>query len=498
MVGSSRRHSSFDDPFREVESRPGGRKTTRRNTDGAASGGGLRLVGGPEPGAPLSIAVVGGGFSGVAVAAHLLRRGRAARVTLVNRFGPIGRGVAYRTRIEAHVLNVPAAGMSALPHDSEHFLRWAQGRNGAVAPNTFVSRRLYGEYLESVLRESEGAAGGGCLERLVGEVIDAEPDGGGIWLTFADGSRRHFERVVLALGNYSPANPPVEGADFYSSERYVRDPWIRGSLDVIQPGESVLMLGTGLTALDISLDLAGRGVALPLRAISRHGLRPHPHAPAQLGASPPPDLVSLPMTARGLLAAVRRAAETPGNDWRGVVGALRAATPGLWQEMYLAERERFLRHLRPYWDVHRHRAAPETWAAVERMRRAGEIQFRAARLVRFETTSDGVSVVVRPRGQAEPEAFFVERVVNCTGPSSDVRRIGDRLLDALRRRGLASPDPLALGLEVSDELEVLDAAGRPSPHLYLVGPLLKARFWEATAVPELRAHAARLAERLLP
>jgi uncharacterized NAD(P)/FAD-binding protein YdhS len=209
-------------------------------------------------------------------------------------------------------------------------------------------------------------------------------------------------------------------------------------------------------------------------------------------------MVSLPMTARGLLAAIRRAARTPGNDWRGVVGALRPATPGLWQELYLAERSRFLRHLRPYWDVHRHRAAPETWAAVERMRQAGEIQFRAARLVRFEPTADGVRVVVRPRGRTETEAFFVERVVNCTGPSSDVRRIGDRLLDALRKRGLAVPDPLALGLEVSEELELLDAGGRPSPHISLVGPLLKARFWEATAVPELRAHAARLAKRLLP
>ena len=88
--------------------------------------------------------------------------------------------------------------------------------------------------------------------------------------------------------------------------------------------------------------------------------------------------------------------------------------------------------------------------------------------------------------------------MNCTGPSTDVRRLGDRLLDALRRRGLAVPDPLSLGLEVSDELALLDTEGRPSESLFLVGPLLKARFWEATAVPELREHAARVAERLLP
>ena len=434
----------------------------------------------------------------MAVAAQLLRRGRPVRVTIVNRFGPIGRGVAYRTRMEGHVLNVPAGGMSALPDDPEHFLRWARGRNGTIAAETFVSRSLYGEYLEFLLREAERAAHAGSLERVVGEVLDIEPDGDGASLSFADGSRRRFERVVLALGNYSPSNPPAEGADFYESERYVRDPWIRGSLDVIRPGESVLMLGTGLTALDIALDLADRDVALPLRAVSRHGLVPHPHAPAKTGAQVPPELASLPLTARGLLAAVRSAAGSPGNNWRGIIGALRPATPGLWQELYLTERSRFLRHARPYWDVHRHRAAPATWAAVQKMREAGELQVRAARVLRYEPTSDGVRVVVRARGASSTEALFVERVVNCTGPSTDVRRMGDRLLDALRRRGLAVPDPLSLGLEVSDDLALLDTEGRPSESLFLVGPLLKARFWEATAVPELREHAARVAERLLP
>jgi uncharacterized NAD(P)/FAD-binding protein YdhS len=458
----------------------------------------LRLVHTGDTAAPPVIAVVGGGFSGVAVAVQLLRRGRPVRVILVNRFGPVGRGVAYRTRLEAHVLNVPAGGMSGLPEDPDHFLRWARGRDPATTAETYISRRLYGEYLEFLLREAEGVANAGVLERVVGEVVDIETDAGGACLTFADGSKRRVDRVVLALGNYSPANPPAEGADFYSTERYVRDPWIRGSLDVIRPGESVLMLGTGLTALDISLDLAGRGVKLPLRAVSRHGLLPHPHAPTKIGPHPPPELLDPPMTAHGLLRAVRGATKSLDGNWRAAVGALRAATPGIWEELDFSERSRLLRHVRPYWDVHRHRAAPATRAAVERMREAGELQIRAARVLRYETTSDGVRVLIRPRGSSRTEPLFVERIVNCTGPSSDVRRLGDRLLDALCRRGLVVPDLLSLGLDVSDELALLDSHGRPSETLFLVGPLLKAKFWEATAVPELRQHAARVAERLLP
>ena len=180
----------------------------KRPSDGSAPRGSLTLVPPGSPQTPLSIAVVGGGFSGVAVAAHLLRRGRPARVTLVNRFGPIGRGVAYRTRIETHVLNVPAGGMSALPEDPDHFLRWARGRSGDVAADTFVSRRLYGEYLEFLLRESESAARDGSLERVVGEIIDAEPNGSGVWLTFADRHAATFREGGAGARQLLPARTP--------------------------------------------------------------------------------------------------------------------------------------------------------------------------------------------------------------------------------------------------------------------------------------------------
>ncbi len=451
-----------------------------------------------------TIAVIGGGFSGTAVAAHLLRRGKPARILLVNRYGPIGRGVAYRTRIEAHVLNVPAAGMSALPEEPDDFLRFARERDSSIGRGTFVSRRVYGEYLEHVLRSAEAsAAGDAVLERVVGEVRNVVLESGtkGASVVFADGSRRQADFVVLALGNYSPANPAAEGSAFYASPRYVRDPWIRGSLDAIREGESVLMLGTGLTMMDIALDLASRGVGLPLKAVSRHGLLPQPHVEptgAPAGAALPPGLEDGPPTASRVLSAVRRHAADRGRDWREVVESLRPLTPALWRRLDEAERGRFLRHVRPFWDVHRHRAAPATAAAVAAMLDRSELQVRAARVVRYEEAGDGVRVLVRPRGRAETEAIFVERVVNCTGPSSDVRRVGDVLLDALAAAGRLVPDAHRLGVEVTDDGALLDASGTPSPVLFLVGPLLKARDWEATAVPELRGHAARLARRLLP
>jgi uncharacterized NAD(P)/FAD-binding protein YdhS len=453
-----------------------------------------------------TIVVIGGGFSGTAFAAHLLRRGVPARVVLVNRFGPIGRGVAYGTRIEAHVLNVPAGGMSALPDDHDHFVRWARTRDDGIRADTYVSRRVYGEYLESVLREAEHHSPRAArLERLVGVARDVEirPSGDAAEVVFA-GARILADRVVLALGNYSPANPAAVGGEFYETDRYVRDPWVRGALDVVRAGESVLMLGTGLTMMDIALDLASRGVRLPLFAVSRHGLLPRAHRAGLAPAGPdalPPGLDGPPRSVARYARLVRLHAEAraeAGGDWRDVVSALRPITPALWRGLTQGERARFLRHLRPWWDVHRHRAAPETARAIETMLAAGDLSVRAARILGYRSVAGEVEVTIRPRGATEAGRVHVDRVINCTGPSTDVRRVGDPLLDTLLARDLLRPDPLGLGVETGADGALLDAAGRPSRILYLVGPLLKADHWEATAVPELRQHAARLAERLLP
>jgi len=452
-----------------------------------------------------TVVIAGAGFSGTVTAAQLLRLARGPlRVVLVNRSGRIARGLAYGTRSEQHVLNVPAGRMSAFVDDEGHFLRFAQRCDPAIAGGSFVPRQLYGEYLESLLDEAaRQAATGARLERLVDEIADVEVMGAGLEITLGSGRRLRADRMVLAVGNYTPADPPLADPSFFDSDRYVRDPWVPGALEVAARDQPVLLLGTGLTMLDIALDLRSRGRSAPMHAVSRRGLLPQPHrasTPPPTFEHRPPDIDRVPPTAVDLLRAVRRhvrRAADAGLDWRDVIAALRPVTPALWRRLDQRERARFLRHLRVWWDVHRHRAAPRPAALLQRMIEDGELVVHAARIVAITARGGGVEVTIRRRGAGAEERLAVGAVVNCTGPQSDIRRLDDPLMNALRRRGLVRSDPLGLGIDVDVVGALLDANGRALPSLLHVGPLLKARDWEATAVPELRVHAAAAARAIL-
>jgi uncharacterized NAD(P)/FAD-binding protein YdhS len=451
-----------------------------------------------------TVVVVGAGFSGVMVAAHLLRArsARPLRVAMVNRSGVMARGVAYGTNSPAHLLNVAAGRMSAFPTDPEHFLRFVRQHDPSAGPGTFVRRSLYGAYLGHVLADAEAAAAPNALTRIVGEAVAVEPDARGATVTTGAGDRLRADRVVLAIGHYPPAAPPGVPAEFLSSPRYVRDPWAPGALARVPRDRPALLVGTGLTALDVALDLHQCGLPAAV-AVSRRGLLPRPHDPAVSApdASHVADgLTDGPRSLRAHLRAVRRcvrAVSANGGNWRQVIDALRPYTARVWRSLGAADRERFFRHLRPYWDVHRHRAAPATAAAIDNLVETGWLAVRAGRFTRVIETGDGVDVAFVPKGGGVEERVRVGAVVNCTGPATNVTNAGDPLLTDLFARGLARPDPLALGIEIAEDGAVIAADGTASPTIRYVGPFLRARDGEGTAVPELRVHAARVAEVVL-
>ncbi|WP_231716819.1 FAD/NAD(P)-binding protein [Burkholderia ubonensis] len=454
-----------------------------------------------------TIAIIGAGFCGTMMAVHLLRRplGVPLQVVLVNRSGSMARGVAYGTRSTAHVLNVPAGRMGALPDEEGGFHEFARRRDPGFAPGSFVPRSLYGDYLDHLLVDAMRSAPDGCsLRSVVGNVVRIAPKSGGdgASLRMSDGTVIDADRVVLCVGNYAPADPPIreEQRAFYMSPRYVRDPWLPGILSRVASDRPALVIGTGLTMLDIVLELRDRGHRAPILAVSRRGLLPQVHRVQDVRPSHDDalvdDMLAQP-TARHYLRVVARSAKRAvdaGRDWRDEIGSLRARTPQLWHAMALDERRRFLRRLRTYWDVHRHRCAPELGARLQSELASGSLRVLAGRVTGYRECDGYVDVTLNPRGQDEPLRVEVGTVINCTGPAANVDEIDEPLLSGLYADGLLVPDALGLGFEMDDEYRLIGRDGETSRWLYYVGPFLKGRDWEATAVPELRGHVAKLVD----
>ncbi len=457
-----------------------------------------------------TFAIIGAGFSGSLVAVHLLRaaRGLPLRVVLIDRSGAFGPGLAYGNGSESLLLNVVAGRMSALPEEPSDFIDWAKKKDPSLRGEMFLPRRMYGRYITDLLERSELECGAGSgLVRLTDAAIDvhASSDGRGIVVLCRDAGELHADTVVLAPGNAAPARPSWCDPAMDASGRYVADPWRGGALRNIARDERVLIVGTGLTMMDVALSLNEAGHRGTIDAVSRRGLMPQPHRHGNPGLAKLPDpLFSRTFkTVRELLHVIRaeaKRAESMGGDWRDAVNALRSITPLLWEALDERERRRFMDHLLPFWNTHRHRAPPSVAEAVEQLMGEKRLRVHAAKIRCARVVTGGVEVELQPRGSEWPGEKIVvqaDRLINCTGPDADVRRSGDALIETLLHSGLVSPGPLGMGLDFDESGQVLRADGRAQPHVYLIGPARIGRLWETTAVPELRVQAAELARRIV-
>ncbi len=467
------------------------------------------------------IAIVGAGFSGVAVAARLLsqRDTTPLKIVLINASGKRARGVAYGTESSSHVLNVPAGRMSIWPEQPDDFLQFLRATAHGAAPiggHDFVPRSRYGDYLERVLDTAQQNSPHQLLHH-VGRVTDiTESVDTAFTLQFADGANLVAHKVVLALGNFQPQNPHLaqmnsaDASAAFAHSAYLRDPWSAASsaaLQALPANARVLLLGTGLSMLDVAmLLLAPTNKTINIDAISRRGLLPQAHRDAVSGAhfAPhdeliPPALKAMAdqrfgqsATILAMLRALREAIATHApSDWRDVIAAIRPNTPALWCALSTQEQQRFIRHLAPYWDTHRHRAAPVPAMALKNAIKSGQIRPKAARIVAMQGNGDQLLVSTKARGSDAVVQQKYDLVINCTGPQNSLLQLADTLIDSILNRGLARKLGNGAGFEVDANLN-LHAAG-----LHYVGPLLRANFWEATAVPELREHARTVANAIV-
>ncbi|MFI5895888.1 FAD/NAD(P)-binding protein [Actinoplanes sp. NPDC051513] len=432
-----------------------------------------------------TVAVVGGGAAGVLATRELLRCSDD-RVVLIEPDAP-GGGLAYGSARPWHLLNSRAGAMSADPADPSDFARWAE-----CSPASFQPRATYGRYLSDVFART-ALSYGDRLEVVqdravrLGPPSSGPPSSGPLSCgTLSSGTLRRIyteksgqiaaDEVVVATGNPAAAQPfPLR-----DHPDYIADPWRPGVLESIPSDVPVLLVGAGLTAVDVVLTLTADGNRdAPVTAVSRRGQLPLSHI------SEVPPAIDLRLAEcrnlRDLVRAVRVAA-AGAEDWRAVVDGLRPSIDRIWTSLTEAEQETFLRHLARPWECHRHRMAPSVGARVDALRDEG----------RFEVRAGGIrSVTAPPAGgvlvELEAGVQWFGAVVNCAGPGRLPASAG-AFVNSLLNDGHARIGPHGLGLDI-------DVQGRIADNLWLIGPLRRGRSWETTAVPEIRSQARALIDR---
>jgi uncharacterized NAD(P)/FAD-binding protein YdhS len=448
------------------------------------------------------IAVVGGGASGTLAAIYMLReaasRRAPLRIALIDRHGRHGLGQAYSTTHPAHLLNSPAAAMSALAGDPGHLARWAA--QAGLPHDGFLPRGAYGRYLTESLAAAERSAWPAArVTRITAAVVAIRrcSQRRALRLHLAADGRIDADAVVLATGNLPPVAPcPVpEG-------RYITDPWEPGALDAVADGSPVAVLGTGLSMLDVAIALTDAHPHTAVHAISRHALLPREHSwPRPAAAVSPMPVIrgaGSPLRLTRLIREVRASAAAYPSDWQDVVDALRPQVPGLWAQLPAADQRLFLRHVARYWEVHRHRVPPETARRAAALTAAGRLSVHRGRVIAATAQPGGLQVRIHHSGNsAELAELAVGWLVNCTGPASDITTTADPLLRHLLGAGLVRPDPLRLGLDVDPHGAVRGADGRPASDIVTLGPLLRGSRYETTAIPEIRDQAVALASHLV-
>lgn len=444
-----------------------------------------------------AVAIVGGGCSGLLVAAHLLRNGCRGHVTVIEPRKRLGAGLAYSTTFDRHLLNVPAAKMSALPAQPSDFLDWLRIHHWPHAqPDTFAPRKLYGEYLLQLLRQTLDAGAAGNFSHIRAEAVAAGADRDGARLTLSDGTIVCAEKAVLALGN--PASCPAPGVLRQGIEdRWHLTPWLGDALRVRFPGERILLLGTGLTGVDSVLALHSQENACQVYMLSRRGILPQVHNPRMAEAAPP--VLRNRGNLRLLVNEVRAHIETARQAdlcWRAIVDGLRPVSNDVWQELPPADQQRFLRHLKKYWEPHRHRMAPEIRQRLDEYKASGALQVMAGRLQEICSREPATKVRIALKRGGE-QLLEVDRIISCTGLQESYTDSKRPLTKSLMQSGLARANHLGIGFETDGKGALLEANNRPSGIFFTLGPPRRGELFETTAVPEIRDQAEALALHLL-
>lgn len=456
----------------------------------------------------IEIAIVGAGFSGLMTAYHLIREASSPiDIHIINPIHTFGRGAAYSTQALRHLLNVPAAKMSALYDDPAHFLNWIHQHPQYKAVNkdtlgkTFLPRKLFGDYFNALWEEAlKNKRADTKVEFVHDSAVDIEQKHGSYTVKLKSNNTISADYVILATGNESPGDPPIAHPAFYRSNAYIKNPWLTDVKSHLNPGQDILILGNGLTMVDIVISIKSAGYTGQIHTVSPSGFAVLPHRHNHLEY---PDFVKElqePYTLNDIRAKFkkhRRMLHSVGLSVEPLVDSLRPLTHKIWGTLSTEDKKTFIKDLRTPWGKVRHRLAPQLFDYIQNLRLKNELLIHKGRLIDITEDANGIDVSYQSKRTGKTENLHVGLVVNCTGPHIDITKSEDPLLQALVTKGMIQPDSLRIGMDVTDQWLLKNAEGKENPNLYTIGGNLRGLLWETTAIPELRTQAAQLAKRIL-
>lgn len=453
-----------------------------------------------------SVVIIGGGFCGVMTLINLINNAdKKIAITLINKGYPIARGVAYKTYSDLHLLNVETKNMSAFHDQPDHFLKWCLNQeniffNNDELPFTYLPRNIYGRYLDEIFEEKiNNIPANVSLQIIDDEATDIDKHNHRLIVRTTSGINIISDKIILATGNCEPGPPTLSNQAFLQSKNYFSNPWFENAVLGLQDDQTTLIIGTGLTMVDVIIGLREKNFKGKIIALSPHGynILPHRKLPPQQyildELLPPYDLENL----FRLFYKHIRAARKRGLPGETVIDAIRVKTQEIWQHLSLNDKKKFMMHLRHLWGVARHRLPSFVHQEIQQMINEEELKVIAGRIRNITEGENGFEIIIRKRKDQSELILKVARIINCTGPETDIRKQKSLLFCSLLKKGIIRPDVMNLGIDATSEGQIIDEKNIVSNQIFAIGSLLKGKLWESTAIPEIRIQAFHLAELIL-
>lgn len=455
------------------------------------------------------IGIIGGGFTGTMTAVQLIDKStERCEIILINERETLNKGIAYNPYSDKHLLNVIAGKMSAYPDNHDHFLDWVmqkhefKHKDRTLISNSFLPRQMYGEYLCTIWEEAKKSAESKQIKITVIDsfVVDLDVSDNSVDLLLDNDLKLNIDYCVIATGNHIPSNPKIENMDFYNSPNYFQNPWKTESVENINKNLPVLIIGNGLTMVDTVLGLLEQGFKGEIYSISPNGFNILPHRHTGLKYLKLVEELRDDMNIYELVNLVNKHIKTVrehGVSAEPIIDSLRPHSQKIWQSFSDKEKKLFMSRLRHLWGVARHRIPLHSHDKIQQLRIDGKLHIISGKIIDINESTESIIVQYFGKKENEIKEINVSRIINCTGPETDLMSIDKSFLKNCLLNGVLAQDKLKLGIRADTKtFKIINSDGTPHSNLFTIGSNLKGELWESTAVNELRKQAEKLAEKL--